>query len=47
MGRQIERTGVDDEAAGDGDHDRDHERSDTDTDPGSSQRRAKAGQEVS
>ena len=44
MGRQIERTGVDDETAGDGDHGRDHERGDTDTDPGSSQRHAKAGQ---
>ena len=47
MGRQIERTGVDDETAGDGDHGRDHERGDTDTDPDSSQHRAKAGQEVS
>ena len=44
MRRQMKRTGVDDETAGDGDHGRDHERGDTDTDPGSSQRHAKAGQ---
>jgi len=42
MGRQMERTGVNDETTGGGDHHRDHERGDTDTDSDSSQRPAKA-----
>jgi hypothetical protein len=42
MGRQIERTGVNDETAGDRDHGRDHERGDTDADPGTSQRHTNA-----
>jgi hypothetical protein len=47
MSRQIQRTGVDDEATRNRDHDRDHERAHANADPGTRKSCAARAQEVS